>query len=408
MRNRLAPLFAVTAAVGVALGLVASLSPPAGATRNSSGTYSLPTGNPVVPGTTISSTWANSTLGDLSTELTDSLSRSGKGAMLAPLRLSAGSVAAPALSWDVDPDTGLYRVGAGSVAMSVDSTQMQRWQSGADAGTTITGTASISGATTLGGALSVTGATMLGGTVTGNPTVTIASADGGVGLQVTGGPANAAGVVATGGGTGDGIQGIGGAAGGQGVRGTGTATNSYGMVGTGNALGVGVEGVGGATGAGGLFRPGTAATASARTNALVAYNGDVTFAAYGAAPTNVNSTVAMSNTLTPKSLVKAWARIDTTGGGSTTATVVDGFNIASAASGSTNLTVNFASAFANTNYAILVTPTASVISCSGTYNTTTSIVVTCRDISGSTLPFPFHNFQTGLARTVYVLVVGAQ
>jgi hypothetical protein len=49
------------------------------ASRNSGGTYSLPTGNPVVTGTTITSTWANGTLTDIGTELTNSLDRQGRG-----------------------------------------------------------------------------------------------------------------------------------------------------------------------------------------------------------------------------------------------------------------------------------------------------------------------------------------
>lgn len=87
--------------------------------RNSSGTYTLPAGNPVVTGTTISSTWANTTLSDLSSEMTDSLDRSGKGGMLAPLALSDGTVALPALTFVLDPDTGVYRIGANDVAVSV-------------------------------------------------------------------------------------------------------------------------------------------------------------------------------------------------------------------------------------------------------------------------------------------------
>lgn len=46
--------------------------------RNGSGTYSLPIGNPVVTGTTISSTWANNTLTDISNALTGSLSADGQ------------------------------------------------------------------------------------------------------------------------------------------------------------------------------------------------------------------------------------------------------------------------------------------------------------------------------------------
>jgi hypothetical protein len=46
--------------------------------RNGSGTYSLPVGNPVVTGTTISSTWANTTLTDIASALTDSLAADGQ------------------------------------------------------------------------------------------------------------------------------------------------------------------------------------------------------------------------------------------------------------------------------------------------------------------------------------------
>lgn len=46
--------------------------------RNGSGTYSLPAGNPVVTGTTISSTWANNTLGDIGTALTQSIASNGQ------------------------------------------------------------------------------------------------------------------------------------------------------------------------------------------------------------------------------------------------------------------------------------------------------------------------------------------
>jgi len=46
--------------------------------RNGTGTYNLPAGNPVVTGTTISSTWANTTLTDIATALTGSLAADGQ------------------------------------------------------------------------------------------------------------------------------------------------------------------------------------------------------------------------------------------------------------------------------------------------------------------------------------------
>lgn len=46
--------------------------------RNGSGVYNLPVGNPVTTGTTISSTWANNTLSDIATALTGSLAADGQ------------------------------------------------------------------------------------------------------------------------------------------------------------------------------------------------------------------------------------------------------------------------------------------------------------------------------------------
>ena len=53
--------------------------------RNGSGTYSLPAGNPVTTGTTISSTWANNTLNDLGSAMTASLAYDGQTVPVANL-----------------------------------------------------------------------------------------------------------------------------------------------------------------------------------------------------------------------------------------------------------------------------------------------------------------------------------
>lgn len=91
--------------------------------RNSSGTYSLYTpGNPVVTSTVISSTWANNTLADLASALTDSLSRTGDGGMQAPLELDDGAVGAPGLTWATESTSGWYRASAGVFRFSVSST----------------------------------------------------------------------------------------------------------------------------------------------------------------------------------------------------------------------------------------------------------------------------------------------
>ena len=53
--------------------------------RNGSGTYSLPAGNPVTTGTTISSTWANNTLNDMASALTTSIAYDGQTVPVANL-----------------------------------------------------------------------------------------------------------------------------------------------------------------------------------------------------------------------------------------------------------------------------------------------------------------------------------
>jgi hypothetical protein len=55
--------------------------------RDASGQFNLAPGNPVITGTIIETQWANPTLADIAAGLTDSLSRSGKGGMNAPLAM---------------------------------------------------------------------------------------------------------------------------------------------------------------------------------------------------------------------------------------------------------------------------------------------------------------------------------
>lgn len=56
--------------------------------RNGSGTYQLPAGNPVVPSTVISSTWANTTLSDIGTALTQSIANDGQTTPVANLPMA--------------------------------------------------------------------------------------------------------------------------------------------------------------------------------------------------------------------------------------------------------------------------------------------------------------------------------
>ena len=60
--------------------------------RNGSGTYTLPAGNPVVTGTTIASSWANNTLTDIATALTGSLSADGQTTATGPLNMGTQKI----------------------------------------------------------------------------------------------------------------------------------------------------------------------------------------------------------------------------------------------------------------------------------------------------------------------------
>ena len=137
--------------------------------RNSSGTYSLPSGNPVVSGSIISSVWANDTMNDIASALTDSLSRSGKGGMSAAFRSIDGVVATPGISFNSETGSGLYLAGAGDVRLAILGADVIKATA---AGAAVTGTLSSSGAATL-FSLGVTNNATVGGTlgVTGNTTL---------------------------------------------------------------------------------------------------------------------------------------------------------------------------------------------------------------------------------------------
>jgi hypothetical protein len=288
--------------------------------RNSSGTHSLPAGNPVVSGTTISSTVHNTN--DISSEITDSLSRSGKGPMLAALELADGTVAAPGLSFDTDTDCGLYRIGANNLGVAVNGAKV------VDVATTGVGVTN--------------------------------------GLTVTQSQSNTAGAT---------------------VTGNGTAS--------------GVVGTGGTTGAGGTFANGTAANGGTRRNALVLTNGDLSMSGV----TYPTSTTGASNLLTPANIPKAWASIALTNATPFVPSVSGGFNVASVARvDSQTLRVTFASAMANTNYAVFAHLVGgSVGFLSALLLGTGTVEFQFQNAAGSTI-----TLDSASGPVVYFLVFGAQ
>ncbi len=308
--------------VGLALG---ALTGSAVAGRNSSGTMSLVSGNPVVTNTTISASWANNTLSDIATELTSSLDRSGRGAMLAALELVNGSVGTPAVSFDSDTDTGLYRIGANNPGLAAGGVKAQEWtatSSTIPVGLTITNSNANTAGLTCTGNGTAAGLVVTGGSTSGN------------GITATGGASNGKGVHGTGDGTGEGGYFTGGDTSATGVLATGGAPNGVGGSFTGTGTGKALYLVGG-----------TAATGGTRRTAVEITNGDIDLDGV-ADPT---STTALKDKLTPLSFVKAWGQVATSG-----PTVTAGMNIASVSCASDALTVTFAQAMSSTAYAVTV------------------------------------------------------
>jgi uncharacterized protein YaiE (UPF0345 family) len=87
--------------------------------RDSNGTVTATAGIPVTTLTTISSTMFNTFIADLLAVLTDSLSRSGAGGMLAPFEFDDGAVGTPAATFSTETTSGLYRAGAGDLGIAV-------------------------------------------------------------------------------------------------------------------------------------------------------------------------------------------------------------------------------------------------------------------------------------------------
>ncbi len=138
--------------------------------RSAAGVYTLPAGNPVVTNTLITSTWANDTMPDLGSEITNSLDRSGRGGMLAPIKGVDGSAALPLFSFTNEPSSGIYRSAAGVLNVSILGASIGSFQATGWNGS-IVGHASLD-------------LPLTGGTLTGNLAVT-GSTNAGVGYTAT-------------------------------------------------------------------------------------------------------------------------------------------------------------------------------------------------------------------------------
>lgn len=142
--------------------------------RDLAGNYALPSPlNPVVTGTTITTTWWNTTGGDLATAMSASLDRTGTtGGMTGQLKLVDGSSGAPGVAFGSEQTTGLYRATAGEVDLAVLGQRISRWASA-----TWFQTSKDNGATWLNPVYNTESATLVGAS-------TMTGTGGGLGLTV--------------------------------------------------------------------------------------------------------------------------------------------------------------------------------------------------------------------------------
>lgn len=151
--------------------------------RDGSGNFSLVAGNPVVTGTTITVTWANTTLADIATALTGSLARDGQAAATGPLNMgsnaitgattiaASGAVTAASLipTNATVPANGMYLSAANTVAFATNSTL----RASIDTSGNLVITGSLTGVNAvLSGSLTAVGATLTGTILLGGVNIT--------------------------------------------------------------------------------------------------------------------------------------------------------------------------------------------------------------------------------------------
>jgi hypothetical protein len=127
--------------------------------RNGSGTYTLPAGNPVVTGTVISTTWANNTMNDLAAAITDSVAADGQTPMTGPLNVNSNKVvnlANGTLTTDAI-NYGQFSTPTFTGAVVCSSTLTVTGATALNGGLTVTGNGSFTGDGTFAGNLAVNG-----------------------------------------------------------------------------------------------------------------------------------------------------------------------------------------------------------------------------------------------------------
>jgi len=96
--------------------------------RNGSGTYNLPTGNPVTTGTAITSNWGNTTMSDIATALTGSIAADGQTPVTGNLQMGNNKITGMAEPTSSQDATTKSYVDAGLAALiTVPSGSMFMW-----------------------------------------------------------------------------------------------------------------------------------------------------------------------------------------------------------------------------------------------------------------------------------------
>lgn len=113
------------------------------AARNGSGTYVIP--NLAVSGEVISSSDYNENFDDVGDEITNSLPRDGQAGMTGQFKATAGTAAAPSITFTADSNTGFYSSAADTIGITANGVNIGSLSS---AGLTITGALTASGGVT--------------------------------------------------------------------------------------------------------------------------------------------------------------------------------------------------------------------------------------------------------------------
>ena len=95
--------------------------------RDSGGTWSAPNLWPAVDGTVGTAAQVNQLMNDLGGEITDSLSRSGKGGMTAAFKVANGSAGSPSIAFSNDSAVGIYRSASGEASIVAGGAAVAKW-----------------------------------------------------------------------------------------------------------------------------------------------------------------------------------------------------------------------------------------------------------------------------------------